>query len=215
MSQVLEGKVIWIGDNDDGSKRFKIADTDLFVNADEPFASQIQKFGTIKVAVVQRGKKHFVERLKVLAAPEPARGKSGGGGYRQGGGGGFKGGGGQSARDKYFEDKDKYDKEVREPKIHYQSAIKAAHDTVNLLLTHSALPLGSGKAEKKEEIILQAIERYTYRWWKSIEGMELVAKHKAQLEEDPEVEQEEQQDDDGFDDAPSGSDDGFDDDVDF
>jgi len=53
-----------------------------------------------------------------------------------------------SARDKYWEDKDTYDKQVRQPLICYQSAHKDAVTIACAALAADIIPLGAKKADK-------------------------------------------------------------------
>lgn len=214
---VYEGKVIWLGQNRDGSDRFRVdaAPEGVFFTADGNWVGKVRKFATVKVKVQARGKNHYVTNFKELSPPDDN--PRGNGNGRAGSGGGsrppYKGGGssGPSARDKYFEDKDKYDKEHREPRIQQQAARRDAIEFLTLLVANGGVSLGSGKADKKAEILELELDRLTAKFWRDTQSL---AKLKRAAEESSEPEEVEEQDDFNDDPPPNGNDDGFGDDPD-
>lgn len=212
MSGVYEGKVIWVGADQfskDGGVRAKIDSYDEFFNVPGRFAAMFQKQAQVKVKLIAKGKKFFVENAKALGSAPPPRTA---GPVPAGVGGGGKFGGGQSGG-MSKEDWDKKDAMIR-----YQSSRKDALELVTLLLANGALPLGSGKADKKAEIILGEVDRYTGRFFREIATLGAVKRDDEQREEDPEVDEEELAvdqavaEDEAFGDTPNDVD--FDDDDD-
>lgn len=194
---VYEGRVVWVGADNfskDGGVRAKISTYDEFFNVPGRFAQIFQKGAEIKVALALKGKKYFAENAKLVSGASEAPPPRSAGGSSSGGSGG--GGVDWAAKDKA---------------IQYQSSRKDALQLVELLIANGALPLGSGKADKKAEIILGEIDRYTGRFFRDIGTLGAVKRDAAQREEDPEVEE----DDDDVSAPDAAGDDDWDDDVPF
>ena len=81
----------------------------------------------------------LVETIKMKKGNGPVASKSGGG--KKGGG----------SRDDYWAEKDRYDKEVRQPVICYQSALNSAIDVVKIAQAMDALPIN--KNLKKADVM--------------------------------------------------------------
>lgn len=63
-----------------------------------------------------------------------------------------------NARDQYWEEKDRYDKEVRQPLISYQAATNVAKDLVIAALNGGILPVTGKKADKYENFMAMVKE---------------------------------------------------------
>jgi hypothetical protein len=94
-----------------------------------------------------------------------------------GGGGGFKGGG---ARDEYFKEKEKHDREEREPRIQYQSARKDALAFIAVLAEQDALPItaasGKGNKAKRYEELEEILDKLTVRFYNDILTLRVLEK---------------------------------------
>ncbi|WP_373088748.1 hypothetical protein [Zhongshania sp.] len=75
--------------------------------------------------------------------------QSGGSAKSYGGGKKSYGGGGGGSKDAYWEEKDRYDKEVRQPIIMYQAATQVAKDLVIAALNNNILPTAGSKKDDK------------------------------------------------------------------
>lgn len=156
----------------------------------------------IKFSVDQRGNNQ-IDRVKLLEAgvgvseQAPRQNSGGGGGQRRGGGGG-----GNAAKDTYwkdreardmekearFEEKDRHQLEVVEPRITFTAARRDALDFVMLLATAEALELPA-KTKKNER--LAAIEslhdHYTAKFFADAMGTDTIARADAEVEVHTEV----------------------------
>jgi hypothetical protein len=79
--------------------------------------------------------------------------------------------GGSMSRDGYWKEKDRYDKEVRQPMIAYQSARKDATAIVVAALQQDCLALGQKKAAKLE-LLMGFVEEVTQEYYKKYVEME-------------------------------------------
>jgi hypothetical protein len=106
------------------------------------------------------------------ARPQAQQSGGNGGGQRRGGGGGA------SARDKYWEDKDRYDKEEREPRIRYQAARRDAIDLVTVLSANDGLPIpkaqGKANVAKRFEEIMLIVEKLTAQFYHDTETLRVL-----------------------------------------
>lgn len=89
---------------------------------------------------------------------------------RQGGGGKPNFAANAASRDAYFKDKEKHDREEREPRIQYQAARKDALEFLQVLAAQDALPItaasGKGNKAKRFEELEEIVDKLTVRFYK-------------------------------------------------
>lgn len=74
------------------------------------------------------------------------------------------------SKDQYWNEKDRYDKEIRQPAIEYQAARNAAIALVSAMLVHEALPgiTKTANAAKRAEVIEATVDQYTEKFFSEL-----------------------------------------------
>jgi len=124
-------------------------------------------------------------------------------------------GGGNSARDEYFKEKEKHDRDEREPRIQYQAARKDALEFLSVLAGQDALPItaaaGKGNKAKRFEELEEILDKLTVRFYNDTRSLRVLERVQDSDEEErtkaeplPEVEppQEEAEEESFDDDVP-------------
>lgn len=83
--------------------------------------------------------------------------------------GGNRKSGGVNSRDNYWAEKDTYDKQVKEPIIHYQSSRKDAVALCIAGLKEGILPIGSGNKDKKWDTFMSMVDHVTQALYEDLE----------------------------------------------
>jgi hypothetical protein len=112
---------------------------------------------------VDMGSIEAVEDSEVTRAPRAAGNSSGNSKT-------FPRKGGASARDSYWEEKDKYYKEVEVPRITYSACQSRAIEVVKMALANEALSLGTTKAKRMDNL-LAVVDEVTDRFVEQINNL--------------------------------------------
>jgi len=82
-----------------------------------------------------------------------------------------------SAKDTYWAEKDRHDKEVTQPRIQYQNARTAAIQTIGVLLANDALPAAKAATKAGQaaryEVIIAAVNKLTVQFYMDTETFRL------------------------------------------
>jgi hypothetical protein len=151
---------------------------------------------------IDRRDNRQVEKAVLLEKGDPAPARS----SNRSTGGRKPSGGGQSARDKYWEDKDAYDKEVREPAIRYQAARRDAIDVVKMLLDNEAVKLpAKTKVNERRDAIEGLVDVYTAQLYLDVMEQGAVKRAGDELRTPDSVDDFDETGDDGFEDPSEGA----------
>lgn len=130
----------------------------------------------IKAVVEQNGQylNYKGGNLSVADGPAPA-------GSGQPSTGRATGGSSGGSRNEYWENKEKRDIEVTQPRIQYQAARKDAVQLVSAMLSHESLPIsvaqGKTGESKRYEQILDYVEKLTVQFYQDTESLRVLDKH--------------------------------------
>jgi hypothetical protein len=192
---IYEGFVRWVGADKyskTGGVRIKHSEAEDFLDVPGNLADIMQKGAKVKIKVETKGRKQVVTQAKLLEAPRAEESRGSGG----------------QARPSH-QPAQGVDWAAKDASIQYQSSRKDALQFLEILLANGALPLGSGKAPAKEQILADTLDRLTAGFFTDIASQGALKRATPQASEDPEVEEE----DDDLDPPPPGLD--FDDGADF
>ena len=140
----------------------------------------------IKAVVEQNGQylNYKGGNLSVADGPAPA-------GSGQPSPGRATGGSSGGSRNEYWENKEKRDIEVTQPRIQYQAARKDAVQIVSAMLSHDSLPIsvaqGKTGESKRFEQILDYVEKITVQFYQDTESLRVLEKHADAGEVQPEA----------------------------
>jgi hypothetical protein len=156
-----------------GEIRVKFEDTEDWYGADAELTDKLAVGNTVKIATSKKGKNVFIDKVKVVE--EAPAGQPGT----------------QSSKD-YWAEKDKHQREVIEPRLTYQDARRDALAFLAIQATAGTLALGSGKAEKKAELLTMKLDELTAAFVQDANTQGAVVRIKGEMDEpgdfDPEAE---------------------------
>lgn len=173
MAEVIQGTVGVVMDSQfkKGEFRVKLEEHDDWFGASKRFEGTIEQGNVVKLKVERKGKSAHIVGVKLVekvdAEAAPAR-KSG------------------NSKDEYWEAKDKYDKEVVQPRIVYVNARDHAIRVVQMLLAADAIALPAAKKHvERKDVILGEIDLLTARYFADASDVAAIQRAAEELDTDP------------------------------
>jgi len=159
MAEVSEGKVGVMMESKfgKGEWRLKLDDDPTWYNVSKRYEGVLEQGNVVKVRFEQKGKNAQVTGIKLVTAGDPVKQDAAPGQTKDG----F-----WTAKDARDVERERYQREVVEPRITYANARDHALRAVELLLVNGALALpGVRSVAERQVVILGAIDEHTVRFF--------------------------------------------------